>query len=177
VGLRDKLRRLERAAEGEMVTLLCRECGEELTVAEDTDLAYLAWEWAQETGEKSYQPTPPEVFVVVEHEQHGEAPLVVKATGKPWPLWTSEGVGLGLRGRLRRIEREARAEMIEVLQPDGTVRRFPASDCADALLALTSGRDHPLAEAVRNSPDPDWQKTFYNMLPLNRYEIADLSEP
>jgi hypothetical protein len=84
---------------------------------------------------------------------------------------------LGLRGRLRRIEREARGEMIEVLQPDGTVKRFPASDCADALLALTNGRDHPLAEAVRNSPDPDWQKTFYNMHPLNRDEILDLFEP
>jgi hypothetical protein len=84
---------------------------------------------------------------------------------------------LGLRGRLRRLEREAREDMIEVLQPDDTVKRFPASDCADALLALTNGRDHPLAEAVRNSPDPDWQKTFYNMHPLNRDEILDLSEP
>jgi hypothetical protein len=95
VGLRDKLRRLERAAEGEMVTLLCRECGEELTVAEDTDLAYLAFEWAQETGEQSYRPTPLDVFVVVEHEQHGEAPLVVKATGKPWPLMDIGGGMIG----------------------------------------------------------------------------------
>jgi hypothetical protein len=84
---------------------------------------------------------------------------------------------LGLRGRLRRLEREAREDMIEVLQPDDTVKRFPASDCADALLALTNGRDHPLAEAVRNSPDPDWQKTLYKMFPIVRDEIPDLSEP
>jgi hypothetical protein len=39
------------------------------------------------------------------------------------------------------------------------------------------GRDHPLAEAVRNSPDPKWQASFYNMFPVDPAEIPDLSEP
>jgi hypothetical protein len=95
VGLRDRMRRLERAVEGETVTLRCRECGEELTVAENTDLAYLAWEWVQESGAKSYQPTPPDVFVIAEHP-HGLGSLEVKATGKPWPLMDMGGGMVGL---------------------------------------------------------------------------------
>jgi hypothetical protein len=82
-----------------------------------------------------------------------------------------------LSGRLRRLEREAEKGMFEVLQPDGTVKRFPASDGIDAVLALVDGRDHPLAEAVRNSPDPKWQGSFYNMLPEDPAEVPDLSEP
>jgi hypothetical protein len=89
------MRRLERAAEGEAVTLLCGECGEELKVAEDTDLAYLAFEWTQDTGEQSYQPTPPDVFVIAEHPCGDEA-LVEKATGKPWPLMDVGGGMVGL---------------------------------------------------------------------------------
>jgi hypothetical protein len=82
-----------------------------------------------------------------------------------------------LSDRLRRLEREAEKGMFEVLQPDGTVRGFPASDGIDALLALVDGRDHPLAEAVRNSPDPKWQTSFYNMFPVDPAEVPDLSEP
>jgi hypothetical protein len=85
---------------------------------------------------------------------------------------------VGLRNRLKRIERETEKGMFEVLQPDGTVRRFPASDGIDALLALVDGCDHPLAEAIRNySPDPKWQTSFYNMFPVDPAEIPDLSEP
>jgi hypothetical protein len=67
VGLRERLERLEREAEGETVTLVCRGCGEEMTVAEDTDLALLAWEWVRGSGGESYQRTPPDVFVVTQH--------------------------------------------------------------------------------------------------------------
>jgi hypothetical protein len=83
---------------------------------------------------------------------------------------------VALRDRIKRLERDAEKGMFEVLQPDGTVRRFPASDGIDALLALVDGRDHPLAEAVRNSPDPKWQASFYNMFPVDPAEVPDLSE-
>jgi hypothetical protein len=83
---------------------------------------------------------------------------------------------MGLRDRLRKLEREAEEEMIAVPQPDGTVKRFPASVGMEALLALTDGRDHPLAQAVRVSPDPKWQRTFYNAFPINPDEVEDLSE-
>lgn len=92
MGLRDKLRRLERRSEGETVTLLCQECGEEFRVAEDTDVELLAWEWIEHTGEKSYQPTPKDVFVIVEHE-HGASALVKKATGEPWPFYAVNDEG------------------------------------------------------------------------------------
>jgi hypothetical protein len=89
---RGKLRRLERDAEREMVTLVCQECGEEFRVAEDTGPALVAWDWQQRTGAESYQPTPKDVFTIVDHE-HGAAALVKKATGETWPL-TIRGAGI-----------------------------------------------------------------------------------
>lgn len=83
---------------------------------------------------------------------------------------------MGLSDRLKKAERAARGEMFEIRQPDGTVKRFPASDGIDALLALIDGRDHPLAEAVRNSPDLEWEKSIYNNFPIDP-ETPDLSEP
>jgi hypothetical protein len=94
MGLRDKLRRLERRSEGETVTLVCQECGEEFRVAEDTGPALVAFEWQEHTGAKSYQPTPKDVFVLRGHKHAGSrAPLVKKATGEPWPL-TTRGAGV-----------------------------------------------------------------------------------
>jgi hypothetical protein len=84
VGIRDRLRSLERQAEGEYTALLCRECGERFRVAADTDLEYLAWEWIQETRAKSYRDPHPDVFVVADHP-HGVGMLVYEATGEPWP--------------------------------------------------------------------------------------------
>jgi|SRR5215208_322875 len=83
MGLRGRLRNLERAAEAETMTLMCRHCGEEMRVNRDTDLEYIAYLWTLETGAKSYQPTPPDVFVVANHPHEGEA-LIDKATGRPW---------------------------------------------------------------------------------------------
>ena len=59
---------------------------------------------------------------------------------------------MGLRGWIRRLEANAREEILEVPQRDGTVRRFPQSAGAEALVSLLDGRDHPLAAAARNSP-------------------------
>lgn len=81
---------------------------------------------------------------------------------------------MGLRDRLRRLEEEAEGEMFIIPQHDGTVARFPASAGVEALLSLIDGRDHPLAEAARNSPDPKWTNSFYCAFPLD--EVEDLSE-
>jgi hypothetical protein len=94
MGLRDKLKRLERAVEGETVALVCVECGEELTVAEDTDLALLAHEWVHGSDGESHQPTPPDVFVITGHRCGWES-LEVKATGKTWPLMDIGGGMIG----------------------------------------------------------------------------------
>jgi hypothetical protein len=82
---------------------------------------------------------------------------------------------VGLRDKLKRLERASRSEMIEVRQHDGTTARFPHSAAADALLALTRGDDHPLAIAARNSPDPEWTNSFYSAEPMDP-DAEDLSE-
>ena len=77
---------------------------------------------------------------------------------------------MGLRGWVKRLERDARGEMIEIPQEDGTVERFPQSELAPAFLTAFDrnvGRDdsaeplHPLCVAARNSSDPAWRDSFY----------------
>jgi hypothetical protein len=76
---------------------------------------------------------------------------------------------VGLRNKLRKLEREAREEMIEIPQQDGTVKRFPLSAAAEAFMnsvdRMGAGEDappeHPLTEAARNSSDPKWSQSFY----------------
>jgi hypothetical protein len=81
---------------------------------------------------------------------------------------------VGLRDRLKRLEREAEGETLAIPQKDGTVARFPQSAGAEALVSLLDGRDHPLARAARNSSDPTWTNSFYCASPM---EVAeDLSE-
>jgi hypothetical protein len=80
---------------------------------------------------------------------------------------------MGLRDKLRRLEREARGEMVEIPRHGGTVEKFPASAGMDALLALIDGCDHPLAQAARNSPAPEWSRSFYSSFPME--DVEDLS--
>jgi hypothetical protein len=76
---------------------------------------------------------------------------------------------VGLRGRLRRLQKAAEREMIEVPQKDGTIKRFPQSAAKDAFMnvvdRLGAGDDappeHPLVTAARNSSDPEWSQSFY----------------
>lgn len=81
---------------------------------------------------------------------------------------------MGLLGKVKRLERAAREEMIEIPQPDGTVKRFPQSAGLEAFMALMDGRDHPLAKAARNSSEPEWSRSFYSAFPME--ELEDLSE-
>ena len=76
---------------------------------------------------------------------------------------------MGLRGRIRHLERNAREEMIEIPQKDGMVARFPKSASMEAFANLVgrmgAGEDappeHPLLEAARNSSEPEWSESFY----------------
>jgi hypothetical protein len=76
---------------------------------------------------------------------------------------------MGLRDRIKRAERAAREEMIEIVQKDGPVARFPAFDAAAAYINLmdrlgageNAPTEHLLLVAVRNTTDPEWQKSFY----------------
>lgn len=78
---------------------------------------------------------------------------------------------MGLRGRLRKLERDAEEEMIVIPQNDGTVKKFPQSAGIDAYMNLLdrlgAGEDappeHPLIAAARNSSDPQFSESFFAM--------------
>jgi hypothetical protein len=93
---------------------------------------------------------------------------------------------MGLKGRLTRLERAAREEMIEIPQRDGTVARFPARAGLDAFMNLMArlgaGEDappeHPVIEAVRNTSDPKWSRSFLAINDPDEWvqPVEDLSE-
>jgi hypothetical protein len=94
---------------------------------------------------------------------------------------------MGLRGRLRKLERDAEEEMFIIPQakPDGTVKKFPKSEGIEALLnlfdRLGAGEDappeHPLLTAVRNSSDPEWTGSIFAMADEDWTDpVEDLSE-
>ncbi len=76
---------------------------------------------------------------------------------------------MGLRGWLKRLEKDARGEEIVIPQRDGTVARFPQSAARDAFINLMdrmgAGEDappeHPLIAAARNSSEPEWADSIY----------------
>jgi hypothetical protein len=96
---------------------------------------------------------------------------------------------MGLRGRLQRLEREARKELIEIPQRDGTVKRFPQSALMGAFLYLVkvaAGGASQLEEpeifgALRNAREPaqKWMGAFYfDPADIPAAEpVPDLSEP
>jgi len=94
---------------------------------------------------------------------------------------------MGLRGKLKQLEQDAREEMIEIPQKDGTVKRFPLSAQADALMnvfdRLGAGEDappeHPMLGAIRNASKPEpWHATY--QADVDPFEwvkpVPDLSE-
>jgi hypothetical protein len=83
---------------------------------------------------------------------------------------------VGLRSWVKRLERDAREEMIEIPQKDGTVALFPRSAAAEAFLSLCEGRDHPLLQAARDSSDLSFSGSVYATDPTEMQGVADLSE-
>jgi hypothetical protein len=84
VGIRDGLRRLEHATEGERMVLVCPECGEEFTLYGDPALEFIAHQWAQGyQGELYGPPTDPAAAEMAEHE-HDAYEFIDKATSEKW---------------------------------------------------------------------------------------------
>ncbi len=91
-----------------------------------------------------------------------------------------------MRSWIKRLEREARDEFIEIPQKDGTVERFPSEAYKEAFMnhmdRLGAGEDappeHPLIEAVRNCSDPKWSKSFFAADDPDEWikPVPDLSE-
>lgn len=74
---------------------------------------------------------------------------------------------MGIRGRLRRLERESAADMVLIPQPGGPPARFPKSALLDSFASNTrrlrgeAVELHPLGVAAARSPDPEWRKSLY----------------
>ena len=93
---------------------------------------------------------------------------------------------MGIRDKLKRLERAAEEDMLTIPQEDGTVARFPQSAYKEAFLnamdRLRGGPDvpprHPLLEAARNSSDPRWRESYFSDIDYQGVTkpIADLSE-
>ncbi len=96
---------------------------------------------------------------------------------------------MGLKDRMRRLERRAEGPLVTIPQQDGTVKRFPESelgpayvDALDRALGKKGLRhepeqsEHPLCTAARNSSDPEWYDSLY-VQERPEQHVPDLSEP
>ena len=94
MGLRDRLRKLEEAAKGETMTLVCPECGEEFTVYGDAPMEYLVWEWARGYEGETHRETPADVIAWTEHA-HDPGAFLEKRSGLPFLSREVSGINLG----------------------------------------------------------------------------------
>ncbi len=84
MGIRDRLRRLEQATEGESTTLVCPECNEEFTLYGDPALEFIAYEWAKGYEDKLYGPSIDPAVVKMAAHEHDANGFIDKATGEWW---------------------------------------------------------------------------------------------
>jgi hypothetical protein len=86
MGLRDRLKRLERESSSERWALICPECGWEITVYGDVPLDLIVYQWHEMAGDenpgKGYHPS---LTKLVEHE-HDANLFLEKKSG----LWMYE---------------------------------------------------------------------------------------
>ena len=83
VGLRDRLHKLEEAARGEAMTLVCPECGAEFVAHGDVPLEVIVHEWVRETGEAGHHETPESILRLFAHG-HDPTALLEKGSGLPF---------------------------------------------------------------------------------------------
>ena len=95
-GLRDRLRRLEEAARGETMTLVCPVCGAEFVAHGDVPLEYIVHQWVAETGDMGNHETPEDILRVFEHE-HDPGALLEKCSGLPFLSKAVSGIDAGAR--------------------------------------------------------------------------------
>lgn len=90
---------------------------------------------------------------------------------------------MGLKDRLRQLERKSEGEMVLIPQRGGGVARVPKVYLGDAFVVAldrelgTSTEDHPLCQAARYSPDPEWSESVFAGPEVVPDPPPDLSEP
>jgi hypothetical protein len=76
---------------------------------------------------------------------------------------------VGLKGRLRNLEREAETDLVTIRQADGTVKRFASEDWTECFLheyhrglrhfeGEEAGPAHPLVEALKNAAEGEVER-------------------
>lgn len=90
---------------------------------------------------------------------------------------------MGIRHRLRRLERESREDTVAIPQPDGPPARFPKDAMQESFvlnMRRVRGEDiepHPLGVAAARSLDPEWHKSLYAASGVDVVRpVPDLSE-
>jgi hypothetical protein len=94
MGLRRWVRRLEEAAKGETMTLVCPVCAAEFVARGDVPLGFIVHQWAAEAGEKGHHETPEGVLRIFAHE-HVPSSLVEKGSGLPFLSKAVSGIDIG----------------------------------------------------------------------------------
>ena len=96
MGLRDRLKRLEKAAEAETMTLVCPECGAEFVAHGDVPLEFIVHQWVKETGEAGHHETPDSILRLFAHE-HAPGAFLEKGSGLPFLSRAVSGIDVGAR--------------------------------------------------------------------------------
>ena len=94
--LRDRLAKLEEAARGEIMILVCPECDAEFVAYGDVPMEYIVHQWTRETGEAGHHETPESILRIFAHE-HDPGALLEKASGLPFLSRAVSGIDVGVR--------------------------------------------------------------------------------
>jgi hypothetical protein len=93
-GLRGRLKRLEKDAEGEKTVIECPTCGEEFVTHGDVAAEFICHEWVRESGGETYRETPEDVLRLFDHK-HDPGAFVEKSSGLPFLSREVSGINLG----------------------------------------------------------------------------------
>ena len=96
MGLRNRLAKLEAAAEAETMTLVCPVCGAEFVAYGDVPLEFIVHQWVRETGEGGHHETPASILRLFAHE-HDPAAFLEKGSGLPFLSKAVSGIDMGGR--------------------------------------------------------------------------------
>ena len=91
---RGRLRKLEEAAKGETMTLLCPECGAQFVAYGDVPLEFVVHQWAAETGEAGHHETPKSILHLFA-QGYDPGAFLEKGGGLPFLSRAVSGINIG----------------------------------------------------------------------------------